>query len=91
MTRADWGFTAVCALLLAALAGCPSLGPVTTCEPTTTRCSPTGNPEVCSGSRRWTEVQACAASAPAGVCCWVPSQRVHSCLVTCPVTDGGAP
>jgi hypothetical protein len=37
-----------------ALAGCPDLVAPSGCTPNATRCAPSGAPEVCSPTQRWT-------------------------------------
>lgn len=69
-------------LALPILVGCPARRPVTDCTPNTTRCGPSGEPEVCSASHRWqpTAAEPC----PEGSrCCLVtsldPGGQVHAC------------
>lgn len=96
----------VVALIAAVIAtGCPAsrqltrpaLGAVDGCEPRATRCSPAGRPQVCSGSRRWTDAdQVCATAVQvAAVCCLTTSPvtgaELHACVLAdrCIDRDGG--
>ncbi|MDB4929444.1 MAG: hypothetical protein JWM10_1928 [Myxococcaceae bacterium] len=75
----------------------PALGDVDGCEPRTTRCAPNGRPQVCSGSRRWTDAdQVCALAVQvAAVCCLTTSPitgaELHACVLAdrCIDRDGG--
>lgn len=77
---------AVALALVVAAVGCPAsrqltrpaLGAVDGCEPRATRCSPDGRPQVCSGSRRWTDAD--------GVCTHGVNVAAVCCLTTSPVT-----
>ena len=89
----------------AMLSGCPAsqqltrpaLGAVDGCEPRATRCAPDGRPQVCSGSRRWTDADVACATAGqvAAVCCLTRSpitgHELHACVLAerCIATDGG--
>lgn len=76
----------------------PALGAVDGCEPRATRCAPDGRPQVCSGSRRWTDadVPCVTAGQVAAVCCLTTSPitgaSLHACVTAdrCLATDGGA-
>lgn len=75
----------------------PALGPVDGCEPRSTRCAPDGRPQVCSGSRRWTDSDnVCALSVNvSAVCCLtrspVTGAELHACVLAerCIASDGG--
>lgn len=75
----------------------PALGPVDGCEPRSTRCAPDGRPQVCSGSRRWTDSDnVCALSVNvSAVCCLtrspVTGAELHACVLAerCLPVDGG--
>lgn len=75
----------------------PALGPVDGCEPRSTRCAPDGRPQVCSGSRRWTDADAvCALGVNvSAVCCLtrspVTGAELHACVLAerCLPVDGG--
>lgn len=89
------GCLVVAMVLGAALAGCPAsrqltqpaLGVVDGCEPRATRCAPDGRPQVCSGSRRWTDADSVCATGPnvAAVCCLtrspVTGADLHACVL----------
>jgi hypothetical protein len=89
------GCLVVATALGSALAGCPTsrqltrpaLGAVDGCEPRATRCAPDGRPQVCSGSRRWTDADSvCATGANvAAVCCLtrspVTGAELHACVL----------
>lgn len=81
--------------LLALAAGCKT-PPPDGCTPSATRCSPSGDPEVCSPDRYWTRVPGEPCAAPLG-CCLTPSfyggRPVHACVpaVACLPLDGGTP
>jgi len=76
----------------------PALGPVDGCEPRSTRCAPDGRPQVCSGSRRWTDADVACVTAGqvAAVCCLTTSpitgRELHACVLAerCLPVDGGA-
>ena len=76
----------------------PALGQVDGCEPRSTRCSPTGRPQVCSGSRRWTDADAvCALGVNvSAVCCLtrspVTGAELHACVLAerCLPVDAGS-
>ncbi len=71
-------------LFAAACCGCPMPAP-DGCTPFATRCSPSGIPEVCSQSRRWSHAPpatACSSRGPV-VCCWTRSpygRELHACV-----------
>jgi len=75
----------------------PALGQVDGCEPRSTRCAPDGRPQVCSGSRRWTDADnACALGVNvSAVCCLtrspVTGAELHACVIAerCLPVDGG--
>lgn len=75
----------------------PALGAVDGCEPRATRCAPDGRPQVCSGSRRWTDadVPCTTAGQVAAVCCLTTSPitgaSLHACVTAdrCAASDGG--
>ena len=88
------GYLLVLAAVVLAAVGCPAsrqltrpaLGDVDGCEPRATRCSPTGRPQVCSGSRRWTDADVVCVTAGqvAAVCCLTTSPitgaELHACV-----------
>jgi hypothetical protein len=65
----------------------PALGAVDGCEPRATRCAPDGRPQVCSGSRRWTDADSVCALGTnvAAVCCLtrspVTGAELHACVL----------
>lgn len=75
----------------------PALGAVDGCEPRSTRCAPDGRPQVCSGSRRWTDADVACVTAHqvAAVCCLTTSpitgRELHACVLAerCIASDGG--
>lgn len=99
------GYLLVLAAVVLAAVGCPAsrqltrpaLGNVDGCEPRATRCSPTGRPQVCSGSRRWTDADVVCVTAGqvAAVCCLTRSpitgRELHACVLAerCIDSDGG--
>lgn len=72
------------ALLGALLTGCPMPAP-DGCTPFATRCSPSGIPETCSQSQRWSHAPPatpCSSRGPV-VCCWTRSpygRELHACV-----------
>lgn len=86
------GFVTLRALVLCVTAfvfaylvlACPHLPPPDGCGPQQTRCSPSGLPQVCSGTQRWTNVQ--EDPCPAGsMCCPTKSvfdanKIIHACV-----------
>ena len=75
----------VCALALgiALLTGCP-LPPPDGCTPFATRCGPSGIPQTCSGTQRWSHAPAARPCAELGsVCCRALSpygNEIHACV-----------
>jgi hypothetical protein len=81
------------------LAGCPMNKP-DGCTPATTRCSPSGVPETCSTTQRWSHAppaSPCSQRGPS-VCCWTRSpwgRELYGCALpsAClaePARDAGA-
>lgn len=66
-----------------ALAGCPLPAP-DNCTPFATRCGPTGIPQTCSGTQRWSHAPAARPCAELGsVCCRALSpygNEIHACV-----------
>lgn len=70
-------------LLLGLLLQCASLPAREGCAPRATRCSPTGRPQVCSATERWTNVSEVACSTVGAVCCLARDpwgQVGHACV-----------
>jgi len=81
-------------MLAPALQGCP-MPPPDHCVPSSTRCSPDGVPQTCSGSMRWQSgaTQRPCAALGAAVCCVARSpygNTPHACVPPSECADGGA-
>lgn len=76
-----------------AFAACASLPPAEGCTPRSTRCSPSGRPQVCSASTRWTNVSETACASVDAVCCAATDpdgHPTHACIpATACAADGG--